>query len=140
MKRAWIGVLVIAALVAGVLLAKSPKPASLPAAAASRTAAATQSKAQPQVILFADPAEAEASCGCGEIFRAIRAASTRGVRTREVDPEREREAIRQYRVTVEPTVIFVDAAGDEVSRREGETGETIAALQADLDRLAGGRQ
>lgn len=140
MKRTWIGVVVIALLVGGVLLAKSMKSQPEPGPAASGSAAATTSQAQPQVILFADPQEAEESGGCGEIFRAVRAASTRGVRTREVDPERERDVVRQYRVTVEPTVIFVDGAGREVSRREGESGDTIAAIRAELDRLAGGRQ
>lgn len=138
MKRTWIGIVVLAALVVGVLLAKSMKSQPVPAAAASGTATATTSQAQPQVILFADPREAEESCGCGEIFRAVRAASARGVRTREVDPERERDVGSRYRVTVEPTVIFVDATGREVSRREGESGDTIAAIRAELDRLGGG--
>ena len=138
MKRTWIGVFVVAVLVGGVLLAKSMKQPA-PGPAASGTAAATPSQAQPQVLLFADPKEAEESGGCGVIFGAVRAANTRGVRTREVDPEREHDVVRQYRVTVEPTVVFVDGTGREVSRREGESGETIAALQADLDRLAGAR-
>lgn len=138
MKRTWIGIVVITLLVGGVLLAKSMK--SQPGPAAGGTAAANTSQAQPQVILFANPAEAEESCGCGEIFRAVRAAGTKGVRTREVDPEREKDVVRQYRVTVEPTVLFVDAAGREVSRREGESGDTIAAIRTELDRLAVGRQ
>lgn len=140
MKRTWIGVVVLAVLVGGVLLAKSMKSQPVPASAASGAVTATTSQAQPQVILFADSREAEESCGCGEIFRVVRAAGTHGVRTREVDPERERDVVVQYRVTVEPTVIFVDAAGREVSRREGESAETITALRADLERLSGGRR
>lgn len=140
MKRTWIGIVVLALLVGGVLLAKSMKSQPAPAPMASGIAAATTSRAQPQVILFADPREAEESCGCGEVFRAVRAASTRGVRTREVNPERERDVVSQYRVTVEPTVIFVDAAGRELSRHEGESDGTIAAIRAELDRLGGGRQ
>jgi len=138
MKRSWIGILVVAVLVGGVLLAKSMKSEPAPGPAGSASAEVTSSQAQPQVILFADPKEAEQSCGCGQIFRAVRAANTQGVRTREVDPEHERDVVRQYRVTVEPTVIFVDESGREVSRREGESGDTIAALRADLDRLGGG--
>lgn len=138
MKRSWVGIVVIAALVGGVLVAKSMKSQPAPTPAASGPAATTTSSAQPQVLLFADPREAEESCGCGEVFRAVRAAATRGVRTREVDPRRERDVVSQYRVTVEPTVIFVDATGREVSRREGESGDTIGAIRVDLDRLAGG--
>jgi hypothetical protein len=140
MKRRLVGLVVIGVLVGGVLLAKSMKSQPAAGPVASGTPAATASRPQPQVILFADPKEAEESCGCGEIFRAVRAASMRGVRTREVDPARERDAVRQYRVTVEPTVIFVDATGREVSRREGESGDTVAALQSDLDRVAERRQ
>jgi hypothetical protein len=131
---------VVVALIGGVLLAKSMKSQPAAGPVASAPASVSASQAHPQVILFADPKEAEESCGCGEIFRAVRAAGTRGVRTREVDPERERDVVRQYRVTVEPTVIFVDATGREVSRREGESGDTIAALQSDLDRIAERRQ
>lgn len=134
MNRPWMGVLVLGLLIGGVVVAKSMR--SAPVASGNTTAAP---QGQPQVLLFADPKEAEESCGCGEIFRAVQASSTRGVRTQVVDPERERDLVRQYRVTVEPTVIFADATGREVSRHEGESSETIAALQADLDRLGGGR-
>lgn len=137
MKGTWIGLVVIAMLVGAVLLAKSTTSGPEPEPAASREA--DDARRQPEVILFADPREAGASCGCGEIFRAVRAAGARGVRTREVDPEREREVVRRYRVTVEPTVVFVDPTGRETARREGESADTIASLQADLDRLARGR-
>lgn len=134
MKRRASGLVVLALAIGGLLLAKSMQ--SRPGPASDAGAIAQTSTAQPQVLLFADPREAEESCGCGEVFRAVRAATARGVRTREVDPERERDAVSRFRVTVEPTVIFVDAAGREVSRREGESGETIAALRDDLERLA----
>lgn len=139
MKRTWIGLVVLSLLVGGVLLAKamkSPTPETAPIGAAT----ARVVNAQPEVLLFADPKEAEESCGCGEIFRAVRAAGAKGVRTREVDPEREKAVVRQYRVTVEPTVVFVDATGREVSRREGESENTIAAIHTELDRLVGARQ
>lgn len=135
MKRPWIGVSLLALLIGGVVLAKSMRPAPAPPASDSTTA---DPQGQPQVLLFINPKEAEQSCGCGQIFRAVQASSTRGVRTQVVDPERERDLVRQYRVRVEPTIIFADATGHEVSRHEGESRETIAALQADLDRLVGG--
>ena len=136
MTRPWIGVLVLVVLIGGVVVAKSMRSEPAPAAASSSTTAAAQGQAQ--VLLFADPKETEESCGCGEIIRAVQASSTRGVRTQVADPERERDLVRQYRVTVAPTVIFVDATGREVRRHEGESRETIAALRADLDRLAEG--
>jgi hypothetical protein len=95
--------------------------------------------ASPRVLLFADPREAEATCGCGLIFHAVREAAAAGVATREVDPERDRALVTQYRVTVEPTVIFLDESGHETSRREGEAGETIAAIETELGRMSGPR-
>lgn len=92
-----------------------------------------------RVLLFADPREAEATCGCGLIFHAVREAAASGVATHEVDPERERALVTQYHVTVEPTVVFLDERGHETSRREGEAGETIAAIEAELGRMSGPR-
>lgn len=97
---------------------------------------AAEAGASPRVLLFADPREAEATCGCGLIFHAVREAAASGVATREVDPERERDLVAQYRVTVEPTVIFLDEDGRETSRREGEAGETIAAIEEELGRMS----
>lgn len=134
MKNSWGGILVVIALVGGVLAAKalSPRNASDPMIGVANE--------RPQVLLFANPKEADASCGCGEIFRAVREVSTKGVRTREVDPGRELDLVRQYRVTVEPTVIFVDQAGRELGRREGEAGDTLTQVRGDLDRLVEVRQ
>lgn len=137
--RTWAGVLVIAMLVVGVLFAKSMKSSSS-AARASAPAAATLSQSQPRVLLFANPREAGESCGCGEIFREVRAAGAKGVKTREVDPKQEEDLVRQYRVTVEPTVIFVDTSGRELSRKEGESDDTLAAIRTELHRLAGEQQ
>lgn len=88
-----------------------------------------------RVLLFADPREAEATCGCGLIFHAVREAASGGVVVREVDPEHEAELVRAHRVAVEPTVIFLDESGRETARHEGESSETIAAIEADLARL-----
>ena len=137
MKRTWIGIVLLGLIVGGVVAAKAMRSDSSTAALSAASDARANSAASPQVLLFADPAEAEESCGCGQIFQAVREASTRGVRTREVDPERELDAVRQYRVTVEPTVLFVDSGGQELKRWEGESEEVIRELQAQLDELAG---
>jgi len=141
MKRTWIGLVVLALLVVGVFLAKSmlrTAPATGPAA--SEAPSGDVQPGQTQVMLFADPREAEASCGCGQIFRLVRAAGRRGVRTREIDPAGNRDLVRQYRVTVEPTVLFLDADGREIARREGESSDVIAALRSELEELAGERR
>lgn len=90
-----------------------------------------------RVLLFADPREAEATCGCGLIYRAVREAGANGVPVREVDPERELEIVQRHRVHVAPTVVILDENGREVRRHEGEAGETITAIRADLARLRG---
>ncbi|MDH3427644.1 MAG: hypothetical protein OEM23_04340 [Gemmatimonadota bacterium] len=64
-----------------------------------------------QVLLFADPREAESSCGCGQIIRMVREAGVPGVvAVQEFDPQRETEAVRNHAVRVAPTVII--AGGD----------------------------
>ena len=45
------------------------------------------------------------------------------------------EATRQYHVTVEPTVLVLDASGRVVARHEGEAPDTIQAIRSSLDRL-----
>lgn len=90
----------------------------------------------PAVVLVADVREADSDCGCGEIIRRVRAAKARGVSVAELAPDD--GTVRRYGVTVAPTVVFLGAAGEVVSRREGEDPETIAAVSADLDRLERG--
>lgn len=132
MKRGWLGLVVIFALAGAVLAAKTCRAPAPAAPTASAPAAASA-----QVVLFADPAEAESSCGCGEVFRAVRAAAARGVTLREVDPQKDPAAVREHRVTVTPTVLVLDGLGHEVRRHEGESTEALAALRADLAQLQG---
>lgn len=139
MKRSWqITVLVAVAIAFVALMAwRESRDGSQPAGIQPESG--TETNASPRVLLFADPREAEATCGCGLIFHAVREAAASGLATREVDPERELELVAQHRVTVEPTVIFLDEEGHETSRWEGEAGETIAAIEAELARLNGER-
>jgi len=124
----WLGLAAIAAVAIGIVGYKSFTRED----ASAVEAPAAQDNA-PRVLLFADLREADESCGCGEIIRAVRGAAQRGVPTRENDSE----LGRAHRVTVEPSVIILDAQGRESARYEGESGETIAALQKDLDALPG---
>ncbi len=133
-KRIALAVVVLA--VAGIVGVKfaSRSGGPLPAPAASGTPAATASR--PSVVLVADMREANDDCGCGQIIRRVQAAKAHGVEVKEVAPG-DAEAGRRYGVTVVPTVVFLDPQGQVVARREGESGETLAAVSADLARLEG---
>lgn len=130
MKTKSIGLLVIAAAVAGVVIYKV---AAKPKAEAAATAPATGGKA-PRVLLFADLGEADEDCGCGQIIRSVREVAAHGVVTRENDDG----LGKKYKVTTSPTVVILDGEGHELSRYEGESKSTIAKLRDDLAKLDGG--
>ena len=92
-----------------------------------------------QVLLFADPREAESSCGCGQIIRMVREAGVAGiVSVHEFDPQRDAEAARLHAVRVAPTVIVAGSDGVERRRFEGESAEVIADLRGALAALTSG--
>jgi hypothetical protein len=92
-----------------------------------------------QVLLFADPREAESSCGCGQIIRMVRGADVPGVvAVKEFDPQRESEAVGLHAVRVTPTVIIAGGDGIEQARFEGESPEVIAGLRGALAALSSG--
>lgn len=127
MKTKVIGLLVILAAVAGVVVYKvATKPKEQPAAVASANGA--------RVLLYADLAEADDDCGCGQIIRAVREAAGRGVPTRENDDT----LGRTFKVTTNPTVVILDANGYEEARYEGESKATIAKLRDHLAKLEAG--
>ena len=126
MKK-WLGVAAIAAVALAIVGYKL-------LTRADGAAAAAPSRERPRVLLFADLREADDSCGCGEIIRAVRAAAARGVSTRENDDVLGRE----HHVTIRPSVIILDASGRETARHEGEADETIKALAKDLGAILGG--
>ncbi len=124
MKK-WIGLALIAAAAAAVLVYKAT---SRPSAAPTPPSATDHA---PRVLLFADLREIDEAHGCGDIIRSVRATAARGVPTREND-----DALgRAHHVTVEPTVVILDANGTEQARFEGESGATIDALHAALAKL-----
>lgn len=96
-------------------------------------AADTARAAAPAVVLVADLREADSDCGCGQIIRRVRQAKAHGVAVEEFGPED--PAAGRYGVTVAPTVLVLGADGKVVARREGESGETLAAISADLAAL-----
>jgi hypothetical protein len=92
-----------------------------------------------QVLLFADPREAESSCGCGQIIRMVRGADVPGVvAVQEFDPQRESEAARVHSVRVNPTVIIARGDGVEQARFEGESPDVIAGVRGALATLTSG--
>lgn len=80
------------------------------------------------VVLFADLREADEIPGCGEIIKAVRAAATRGIPTRELDANHDATKASEYKLLVAPSVVILDANGEEIGRFEGESRETIASL------------
>ena len=137
MKPRWLPVLAVV-LVAGAIVAykqfrQDPRERS------SRVAPQSAATSGPSVLLFADPREADSADSCAEIFRLVRRAGAQGIRVQELAPDKATEAARQHRVTVEPTVLILDASGREVARHEGESSETIAAIRSSLERLPASR-
>ncbi len=98
-------------------------------------AAAPAHALSPSVVLVADLREADSDCPCGEIIRRVREAKAHGVGVLELGPTD--PAAARYGVTVAPTVLILGADGQVVARREGESGDALAALAADLVRLEG---
>jgi hypothetical protein len=132
-QRIALAVVVLA--VAGTIAVKVGSLAGAPPAApAAGGLTAAVPPARPSVVLVADMREADTECGCGQIIRRVRAAKAHGVVVKEVAPD-DAEAGRRYGVTVVPTVVFLDPKGQVISRREGESSETMAAVAADLVRL-----
>ena len=88
------------------------------------------------VVIVANMGEAEDGCGCGQIIRAVRATAQKGVPTKEIDTRTNRDEAKKYRALVVPTVLVLDPSGAECRRWEGESGDTIEKMKADLDMLA----
>ena len=135
-------VVVALAVIAIVAVKMNARRAAAPApavAAAAVVPAAVASATRPSVVLVADPREADSQCACGEIIRRVRAAKAHGVAVEELAPDCP-DAGRRYGVTIAPTVLFLDASGQVISRREGESSEILAAVTADLAKLEARKQ
>lgn len=130
--------IITAVVVAGIGLVIWFKPA--PPAPEPQTAAPASSElpaTATTVLLFADPREAESSCGCAEIIRLARSAdAVEGVAFREIDSRQPDQAATQYAVRVSPTVLIVDTAGDVRHRFEGESRSVIDGLRTAINDLS----
>jgi hypothetical protein len=82
---------------------------------------------------IADPREADADCGCGQIIRRVREAKVRGVAVEELAPAD--AGVARYGVSVVPTVLALGGDGRVAARHEGESSETLAAIVSDLTAL-----
>ncbi len=129
MKLKWMGAGVVFAFAGIIVLWRTvhPNQSASPSLAASSAA---------RVVLFADMSEAgEEGCGCGKIILLVRETARRGVPTREVDSRSPGDLTKSYRFLVDPTVLVLDPSGHEFRRFEGESAETIQAIQTELQRL-----
>ena len=139
MKRLGIMSIVVIAIIAvlWLKLRDAPETGRTVAHTSPTIAERGQSVAAATVLLFADPREAESSCGCSEIIRIARSANdASGVTMREFDTRRRDEQAERHSVRVSPTVIIVGPDGAEQERFEGESGQVIARLRAAIDALS----
>lgn len=130
-KRKWIGLVVIAFVAVGLI---AYKQAGKSVASVGAAATAPEKTGANTIIIFADPREAESSCGCGLIFRAVRAARKRGYEVRETDSKSDPALAQTHHIRVEPTVLFLSSTGRELERLEGESGELLARLTAAIEK------
>lgn len=97
---------------------------------------ASQVNTDPTVILVADLREAnEPGDNCAEIIRLVRDAEKSGIRVSELMPSSASTMLRQYRVTIAPTVLILGKDGREIKRFEGEDGSTVQAIRARLQQM-----
>ncbi len=86
-------------------------------------------KAENKVLLFADPREAESSCGCAEVIKTARSTSSiQGVFFKEFDLTQNGNELKKYSVRVSPTIVILDKNNKEQMRFEGETRRVIKGL------------
>jgi hypothetical protein len=127
-RRVIVGSLVVLAVALVLWLKPSPSTNATPEVQDSALASS-----ETRVLLFADPREAESSCGCGQIIRMVRGVDAPGVvAVQEFDPRRDPEALRIHSVKMAPTVIIAGGNGVEQARFEGESPEVIAGLREAL--------
>ena len=132
MKRGMLGIIAVAAIAIGIVVYKQVGRSSREGRA---PVASPVVSASPSVVLVADFSEAGTDDPCAEIIRLVRDAGARGVPVREIPSGQDSPLLREYRVTVEPTVLVVDAERRVLSRHEGESPKMIAALKKDLEKL-----
>lgn len=132
MKVRWPGLILVVLLVVAILAAKLHKRDRI------------QESAQvdrPAILLVADLSEAnETNDVCADIIHAVRDAAQHGIVVKEVMPDGGSELLKRYHILTAPTVVILDQRGDEEARFEGESKDTLAAIQARLATLERGKQ
>ena len=141
MKRGAI-LMVVAVALGGVLWFKSQASEEVvPVQSVAPTASAQDAEEAPgaSLLLFADPREAESSCGCAEVIRLARSAGgAPSIGFREIDTRERQPESKRYGVRVSPTVIILDEDGIEMARFEGESPDVILKLREALSSLKDG--
>ncbi len=90
----------------------------------------------PRVLLVANMSEADSpGDACAEIIHLVQAARQRGIAVEELNPDSKSELLARYHVLTIPTVLVLDPDGKVVSRFEGESEQTVAAIRSQLERL-----
>jgi hypothetical protein len=125
MKVKWMGIFAVLVIGMGIVFVKT-RPSS-------QNNSSFESSS-PQVVLVATPAEAASRTRCGDIVRLVRAASQRGVKVKELTPDSSSDLLARYKVLRTPTVLFLAQDGQLRARFEGESPETLAALQSEMQR------
>ncbi|MAZ48972.1 MAG: hypothetical protein CME65_10430 [Halobacteriovoraceae bacterium] len=89
-----------------------------------------------KVMLFADPREAETSCGCAEIIRLARESKNgQNVTFEEVDIRKISDKYKKYKVMVSPTVIFLGKNDSIINRFQGEGSGVIKKLRHAIKKI-----
>lgn len=118
MKRKWVWAVLVFGTATGLIiwreLRRSPAIPTAPAGA--------------RLVLYADLGEVDETEGCGAIIRGVREAARLGVATEEIDARKPSDRLARYKLLVAPSVIFLDEAGREVKRYEGEAPGTVRAI------------
>lgn len=66
---------------------------------------------------------------------AVRRVPDRGIVVQEHNPDSKSPLLSRYRVLTDPTVLILSPKGDVVSRHEGESPATVAAIRTQLEQL-----
>ena len=128
MKTRWIGLGVVALLVAGVLILKLQ----------SQTPSEAANTGAPQVVLVADMNEAGGYDECAKIISAVQAAQKHNIRAVILNPNSDSPLLRRYQVLAVPTVLFLDAEGNVTARLEGESAQVVTEVEDRLAKLSRG--
>lgn len=132
MKR---NIIIVSIVLAGVAFTLWFKPSSL-TNSSPNVLEPDKAHADNKVLLFADPREADSSCGCAEVISVARsAADIPGVVFQEYDLNNSQEETRKYSVRISPTVIFLNKDNTEKARFEGESSGVIKDLRQTVSSL-----